>query len=94
VTPSAAAISPERLDVDDCESLVAVPLQQAADRVFAPAALLPAPPRLAVFGNVFFAGHRHPLDLVKTLGGQILKLNGFVNPYSQVKWIFSIKMAQ
>jgi len=34
------------------------------------------------------------LDVVKTLGGQILKLNGFVNPYSQVKWIFSIKMAQ
>jgi hypothetical protein len=27
--------------------------------------------------------------LVKTLGGQILTLNGFVNPYSQVKWIFS-----
>jgi hypothetical protein len=32
--------------------------------------------------------------LVKTLGGQILTLNGFVNPYSQVKWIFSTKMAQ
>jgi hypothetical protein len=28
------------------------------------------------------------------LGGQILTLNGFVNPYSQVKWIFSTKMAQ
>jgi hypothetical protein len=25
---------------------------------------------------------------------QILRLNGFVNPYSQVKWIFSTKMAQ
>jgi hypothetical protein len=34
------------------------------------------------------------LRLVKTLGGQILTLNGFVNPYSQVKWIFSTKMAQ
>jgi len=32
--------------------------------------------------------------LVKTLGGQILRLSGFVNPYSQVKWIFSTKMAQ
>jgi hypothetical protein len=28
------------------------------------------------------------------LGDQILRLNGFVNPYSQVKWIFSIKMAR
>jgi hypothetical protein len=28
------------------------------------------------------------------LDGQILILNGFVNPYSQVKWIFSTKMAQ
>jgi transcriptional regulator GlxA family with amidase domain len=28
------------------------------------------------------------------LGGQILTLNGFVNSYSQVKWIFSTKMAQ
>jgi hypothetical protein len=25
---------------------------------------------------------------------QILRLNGVVNPYSQVKWIFSTKMAQ
>jgi hypothetical protein len=33
-------------------------------------------------------------DLVKTLGGQILTLNGLVNQYSQVKWIFSTKMAQ
>jgi hypothetical protein len=35
-----------------------------------------------------------PADLVKTLGAKILSLNGFVNPYSQVKWIFSIKMDQ
>jgi hypothetical protein len=33
-------------------------------------------------------------DLVNTLGGQILTLNGFVNRYSQVKWIFSTKLAQ
>jgi hypothetical protein len=26
-------------------------------------------------------------------GSQILRLSGFVNPYSQVKWIFSTKMA-
>jgi hypothetical protein len=32
-------------------------------------------------------------DLAKTLGGKILRLNGFVNRYSQVKWIFSTKMA-
>jgi hypothetical protein len=28
------------------------------------------------------------------LGYQILRLNGFVNLYSQVKWIFLTKMAQ
>ena len=56
------------------------------------AALLPAPPRLAVFRNVF-AGHRHP-RLVKRLECPILRLNGFVNLYSQVKWMFSTKMAQ
>jgi hypothetical protein len=56
LTPSSQG---DRFPVDDCESLVAVPLQQAADRFFAPAALLPSLPRLAVFRNVF-AGHRHP----------------------------------
>jgi hypothetical protein len=35
-----------------------------------------------------------PADWVKRLGYQILRLNGFVNLYSQVKWIFSTKMAQ
>ena len=34
-----------------------------------------------------------PADLAKTLGGKILRSNGFVNRYSQVKWIFSTKMA-
>jgi hypothetical protein len=34
-----------------------------------------------------------PADLVKTLEGEILRLSGFANRYSQVKWIFSIKMA-
>ena len=62
-------------DVDDCEFLFAVSLQQAADRFFAPAALVPSPLRLVVSGNVFPA-HRHPADLVKTLGGQILTLIG------------------
>jgi hypothetical protein len=32
--------------------------------------------------------------LVKTLSGQVLRLNGFVNPYSQIKWIFSTKVAR
>ena len=33
-------------------------------------------------------------DLVKTLGPQILKSNGFASPYSQLKWKFSIKTTQ
>jgi len=40
------------------------------------------------------SSHIASCRLVRTLGGQILSLNGFVTPYSQVKWIFSIKMVQ
>jgi len=49
----------DRVDVDDCESLLAVPLSNSRIAFWPPAALLPSPPRLAVSGNVFLA-HRHP----------------------------------
>src|SRR5271154_4748515 len=52
-------------DGADRESLVIVPLQQAADCFLAPAALVSAPTRLVVFGNVLFAAHRRPPNLRK-----------------------------
>ena len=74
-------------DGADRESLVIVPLQQAADCFLAPAALVSAPTRLVVFGNVIFAAHS-PAESTKRLEHQILKLNGFSKPYCQIKWIF------
>jgi len=56
--------------------------------LFAPAA------RRAQLSREHLPRSSPPADLVKTLGGQILRLSGFINPYSKVKWIFSIKMAQ
>jgi hypothetical protein len=60
LTPNSCAIF---FDGADRESLVIVPLQQAADRFLAPAALFSAPTRLVVFGNIIFAAHRRPPNL-------------------------------
>src|SRR5271170_4459160 len=74
-------------DGADRESLVIVPLQQAANCFLAPAALFSAPTRLVVFGNVIFAAHRRPPNLRKgwsikfsilmASASHIVKLNGY-----------------
>ena len=83
----------DRFDVDNRESAcrrVASTSRGSLLRAGSPPPFASAPGRL----QERLPRPSPPADLVKTLGGQILTLNGFVNPYSQVKWIFSTKMAQ
>ena len=63
------------VNVFDRQTLVAVPLQKAADRLFASASLKPGALPFIIVKDAFFDIHHAP-DFAKTFGAEILTIDG------------------
>ena len=59
----------------DRQTFVAVPLQKAADRLFASASLKPGALLFIIVKDAFFDIHHAP-DFAKTFGAEILTIDG------------------
>jgi hypothetical protein len=76
------------VNIFDRQTFVAVPLQKAADRLFASASLKLGAPLFIIVKEAFFDIYHAP-DFAKTFGAETLTIDGQVNAYYQIKWIFS-----